>query len=162
MAYKNSFKSPHSFEGKIFTLYKYQIEVQTKLLAKIKQTLPEHLSAHAHYCVLNNKKLSLYTDSAIWSSQLRFYHQTILQSLLSSHSGVIETLQIKIIPPILDPVPPKKQEKKIPSIENINFILEQAEHQNDENLKKSLFKLAKSFQKKSKRGGDGESLKPDN
>lgn len=151
MTYKHStFKSTLAFDGKVFTLYKYQIETQEKLLKKIRSTLPEHLSEHVLYCVLTNKKISLYTDSAIWSSQLRFYHQTILQSLLKTHRGIIETLQIKIIPQTIkkeiEPHPPKQ----IPSTENINFILGQAEQQSDETLKKSLLKLGETFQKKSK------------
>jgi len=151
MAYKKTtFKSSLAFDGKVFTLYKYQIETQAKLLRKIKVALPDHLSEHALYCVLTNKKISLYTDSAIWSSQLRFYHQSILQSLLSSHSGVIETLQIKVIPQVIEPEHKQKELKKIPSEENINFILEQAEHQSDENLRDSLLRLGKCLQRKSK------------
>ncbi len=150
MAYKNStFKSSLSFDGKIFTLYKYQIATQAKLLKKIKSALPEHLSEHALYCVLTNKKLSLYTDSAIWSSQLRFYHSVILQSLLGSHTGVIETLQIKVTPPATAQKPEHKRQKKIPSSKNINFILDQAEHQSDETLRNSLLRLGKYLQSKS-------------
>jgi len=146
-----TFKSALGYEGKVFALYKYQIETQTKLLHKIKSILPEHLSEHVHYCVLNNKKLSLYTDSAIWSSQLRFYHQTILQALSSSHSGVIETLQIKIIPQtIKQENPAEKKSKALPSPENIDFILQQAEQQEDDTLKSALLKLGRTFKKKSK------------
>lgn len=146
----NAFKSALGYEGKIFTLYKYQIETQAKLLQKIKATLPDNLSEHVLYCVLSNKKLSLYTDSAIWSSQLRFYHQTILQALLKTHSGVIETLQIKIIPQKVEQEPIEKSTKQLPSTENINFILEQAEHQDDDKLKNALLRLGKTFQKKAK------------
>jgi len=154
MAYKkSSFKPSLGFEGKLLTLYKYQIETQAKLLIKIKAALPDHLSNHALYCVLSNKKLSLYTDSAIWSSQLRFYHQTILRSLLVSYSGTIETLQIKIIPQKTEQVAKQKQEKQLPSSENIEFILEQAGHQSDEKLKKALLNLGKTFQRKSKERG---------
>lgn len=145
---KNSFKSTLDFDGKVFTLYKYQIETQAKLLEKIKALLPDHLVTHALYCVLSNKKLSLYTDSAIWSSQLRFYHQTILQGLLSSHEGIIETLQIKIIPQSLEQGDVKKKTKKLPSVKNIDFILEQAKNQKDESLRNSLLRLGRALQKK--------------
>lgn len=151
MVYKySSFKSTLNFDGKVIALYKYQIEAQTKLLKKIKAVLPSHLSSHALYCVLSNKKISLYTDSAIWSSQLRFYHQTILKSLLTSHKGIIETLQIKITPQTITQQPTQKRTKNVPSAENITFILEQAEHQSDEQLKNALLRLGKSFQKKHK------------
>ncbi len=151
MAFKtNTFKSALGYNGKIFTLYKYKIETQATLLKKIKATLPDHLSAHALYCVLSNKKVSLYTDSAIWSSQLRFYHQTILQGLLGSHEGVIETLQIKITPSSIEQKPEQKKTKNIPSDENIDYILEQAEHLNEGNLKDALLRLGQTFQKNSK------------
>ena len=149
MAVKNdSFKSTLGFDGKVFTLYKYQIEIQAKLLKKIKHSLPDHLSAHALYCVLSNKKLSLYTDSATWSSQLRFYQQAILQSLLGSHEGIVETFQIKIIPQSVEQETVKKRVKKLPSQKNIDFILEQAKSQRDEGLRNSLLSLGRVFQKK--------------
>jgi len=150
MAFKyNTFKPALGYHGKIFTLYKYQIETQAKLLKIIQATLPDHLSAHALYCVLSNKKISVYTDSAAWSSQLRFYHRTMLQALLSSQEGVIETLQIKIIPPSIEKEPAQKKTKNIPSAKNIDFIFDQAEHQSNEKLKNALLKLGKTFQKKS-------------
>jgi hypothetical protein len=74
----------------------------------------------------------------------------MLQALLSTHEGVIETLQIKVIPPSIEKEPTQKQTKNIPSTENIDFILDQAEHQSNEKLKNALLKLGKTFQKKSK------------
>lgn len=147
MMSKNNFFQPAlGFEGKILAGYKYQIEIQKALLKTIKSTLPENLSKHALYCVLSGKKISLYTDSAVWSSQLRFYHQTILQSLMNSERSMIEILQIKIIPKTID----QQQQKKtmnLPSTENIDFILQQAENQTDEKLKTALLKLGKTFAK---------------
>ncbi len=105
---KTTFKTALAYEGSIFAQYKYQIATQTQLLKQVTAALPEHLASHALYCVLNNKKLSLYTDSAIWSSQLRFYHQTILHAFLTTHPGVIETLQIKIIPQTTEQKPKER------------------------------------------------------
>ena len=74
----------------------------------------------------------------------------MLQALLNSHSGVIETLQIKVIPQVIEQKTTIKKTKKIPSTENIDFIFAQAEHQSDENLKNALLKLGETFKKKSK------------
>ncbi len=149
-----SFRSTLDYGGKVFTLYKYQIETQAKLLKKIKCLLPEHLSSHALYCVLSNKKVSLYTDSAIWSSQLRFYHQAILQGLQGTHEGVVESLQIKVIPPLVEPLETIRSDtKKLPSNKNIDFILEQAKNQKDDKLRDSLLRLGQAFKKKSKERG---------
>jgi len=151
MTYKKGFfKSALNYEGKILIGYKYQIEVQSKLLKKIKSTLPTHLASHALYCVISNKKVILYTDSATWSSQLRFYHQTILQgiSATASNRGTFETVQIKIIPQLIQ----KKidEPKHFPSSENIDQILLQAKNQPDAKLKLALTKLGKTLKKKSK------------
>jgi len=145
---KNFFKSALSYDRKLITSYKYQIDIQSKLLQKIKLKLPGELSTHVLYCVISGKKISLYTDSAIWSSQLRFYHHTLLQAAQDFNQGSFETLQIKIIPKVREV--DVKQVKKIPSIENIDCILSQAENQTDLKLKNALLKLGKTLQNKIK------------
>ncbi|MCK5828720.1 MAG: DUF721 domain-containing protein [Methylococcales bacterium] len=146
---RNFFKSVLKYERKIITSYKYQIDIQSKLLQKIKLKLPNELSSHALYCVISGKKISLYTDSAIWSSQLRFYHQTILQAAQNSNQGTFETLQIKIIPKVREIE--EKKVSRLPSVENIDGILSQAENQRDLVLKNALFKLGKTLQNKTKK-----------
>jgi hypothetical protein len=110
--------------------------------------LPEQLASHALYCVVSGRKISVYTDSASWSSQLRFYHQQMLQKLSTSKQGQFEVLKIKIIPAEIE------QEDNsvniIPSKENIRMIIEQADNQEDETLKISLLKLAETLRKCSK------------
>ena len=144
-AKNNFFKSALGYEGKIFATYKYQLEIQNELLNAVKSTLPSHLSSHALYCVASGKKVIIYTDSANWSSQLRFYHQGILQALSASSSRPFEALQIKIIPQTVE----RKQNKTLspPSTENIELILNQAEHQTDGKLKEALLKLGRTFKK---------------
>ena len=146
MPIKNSFfKTALGFEGKVFANYKYQLEIQKELLNTVKHALPSHLSSHALYCVASDRKIILYTDSATWSSQLRFYHQDILHALSVANNRKLEAVQIKIIPQTID----EKQKKalKPPSSENIDLILSQAEHQKDEKLKAALLKLGRLFKK---------------
>ncbi len=150
MAYKKDvFKSVSSYQGKIISRYKDQIEIQNKLLKIIASSLPEHLSSHALFCVISSKKIILYTDSATWSSQLRFYTKKLLQVVRASDYGNYEEVKIKIIPKIMEREDPQSIE--LPSAENINFIFNQAENQTDEKLKKALLKLATTFNKLSKK-----------
>ena len=145
MTYKKPLKPALDYDGKVLIGYKYQIDIQNKLLKKIKSSLPDHLSCHALFCVISGKKVLLYTDAAVWSSQLRFYHHTILQELSTSNQGRIEELQIKIIPTAM-----KQEErdmKKLPSKESVENILSLAETQTDEKLKEALLKLGKTFRK---------------
>ena len=144
MTYKHKpLKPALDYDGKVLIGYKYQIEIQNKLLKKIKSSLPDHLSCHALFCVISGKKVLLYTDAAVWSSQIRFYHPIILQELSISHQGRVEELQIKIIPTSM------KQEiremKKFPSKESVECILSQAESQTDEKLKEALLRLGRTF-----------------
>lgn len=148
MAYKkNPFKPTLSYEGSILSGYKQQINLQNKLLATIKASVPDRLACHILYCAFSEQKVSLYTDSAIWSSQLRFYHQAILNTLLSSNVGSFQSLQIKVLP---KSTPAENKDNKIyPSAENISAILGTAEQQTDDLLKNALLNLGKTFQKKS-------------
>lgn len=142
---KNFFKSALAYEGRILASYQYQLEIQNELLKTVKSALPGHLSSHALYCVASGKKITLYTDSANWSSQLRFYHQDILQALSNTSTRKFEVLQIKIIPQTIEQK--QKTTLSLPSTENIDLILSQAEHQTDEKLKEALLKLGRLFKK---------------
>ncbi|KAF3977802.1 MAG: DUF721 domain-containing protein [Methylococcales symbiont of Iophon sp. n. MRB-2018] len=148
MAKNNFFKSALAYEGKVFSYYKQQQKIQQNLLNTIKASLPDRLACHALYCVVTEKKILVYTDSAIWSSQLRFYHQQMLEKLLASNQGYFEVLQIKIIPAVVEGE--NKLSNIIPSKENISLILEQANNQTDASLKNALLKLATTLNKLSK------------
>jgi len=145
---KSTFKAALGFKGTVLSNYKEQINRQDKLLDVIKHFLPVRLAVHALYCVISERKVSLYTDSAIWSSQLRFYHQTLLKAILASNIGVFESLQIKIIPQVKQVE--KQDTKEQPSETSINLILNAAKHQQDDTLKTSLLNLGATFKRKSK------------
>lgn len=143
---KSSFKSALGFEKKVLSAYKHQIRVQSILQRIIKESLPKHLADHVLYCVASEKIITLYTDSSTWSSQLRFYQETILLSLSESNKGNFEELKVKLIP--------KENEVQVfktsvipPSKESIDNILIQAENQSDDRLKHSLLRLSKTLKK---------------
>jgi len=145
---KNSFKPTLDYRSTILSGYKQQIAIQNKLLVSIKSSVPDRLAGHILSCAFSDQKVSMYTDSAIWLSQLRFYHQTILNTLLSSKLGSFQSLDIKIIPKKIQPE--TKDNKTYPSMDNVTFILDAAEQQPDNLLKNALLNLAETFQKKSK------------
>ena len=147
MSKSNFFKSPLGYEGKVISYYKFQQAVQNELLLIIKASLPERLARHALYCVASGDTILLYTDSAIWSSQLRFYHQHMLQKLSTSKQGSFVVLKIKIIPSTVEQI---ERAAKIPSEKNITDILSQGENQKDEALKTALLKLAATLSKLAK------------
>lgn len=144
----NRFKSALDFEGKVLASYRYKINAHDRLLHTIKSALPENLSKHALYCVISDKKVSLYTDSAVWSSQLRFYHKAILNSIIDSKFGRFELLKIKVIPSAIEQQITQTSKPRTPSAENIANIFNQANNQNNNDaLKTALLKLATTFKK---------------
>ena len=145
----NSFKAVQRYEEKILARYIFQMSVHSELLQTIKSALPAALSPHAIHCVSSERKVSIYTDSAAWSSQLRFYHQAMLKALVASNRGDFETIQIKIIPKTVQF--DKKEKPQLPSSENINSLLNQAKNQTDETLKVALLKLGNTLKKSNRR-----------
>ncbi len=146
----NSFKTVQKYEEKILARYLYRISVHSELLSVIKATLPSALSSHALHCVSSGKKILIYTDSATWSSQLRFYHQAMLRAVTSNGLGRFESLQVKIIPQAVQVE--KTTPTILPSKENIKSIMIQAESQADEELKHALLNLGNTLSDRKKRG----------
>jgi hypothetical protein len=142
---KSDFKTALGYDQKIISGYQYQIEIQAKVLQSIQQALPKELATHVLYCTISGRKISLYTDSAAWSSQLRFYQQAIIKAAIDSEQGSFDTFQAKVIPKVKE----SKVKKKtiIPSEENIGLLLDQAEHQSDDKLKNSLLRLGNTLKK---------------
>ena len=73
-----------------------QINRQLAILGKAKAALPTELADHALHCVVSGHKLLVYTDSAVWASQLRFYGTTLLAAFESDPSVLISEIQFKI------------------------------------------------------------------
>jgi hypothetical protein len=86
-----------SYPNKTISQLCLQVNHQLAMLQHIKTVLPTDLADHALHCVLNKKKLLIYTDSAIWASQLRFYGKTILSAIEFATPMPIPLLQVKII-----------------------------------------------------------------
>lgn len=143
---KTNFKSALSYDQKIMTGYKYKLAIHAKVLQAIQQVLPEELASHVLYCTITGKKISLYTNSAVWSSQLRFYKQVILKAAVDSKQGSFEIFQAKIIPKVKEV---EIENKMItPSAENIDLLLDQAKHQSNDKLKYSLLRLGDTLKKR--------------
>jgi len=145
---KNHFIPVQRYKDKVLTSYLYRISVHSQLLQTIKSTLPTTLSPHAIHCITSDRNLILYTDSAIWSSQLRFHHQAILRAVIKAKQGNFEMIKIKIIPKSIQSN--NVVESRLPSTENIESIISQAENQNDDELKNALLKLGNTLKKKQK------------
>lgn len=94
------------------------------------------------HCVLNNKKLLVYTDSANWASQLRFHDKTMLNAIEFAASTPASTIQIKIINATPTATTNAKPRTVIPSKTVAYEIRNQSLLSTDPQIKQALDKLS--------------------
>jgi hypothetical protein len=140
------FKAALSFPNRTIVNFYSQIEHQKQLLRCIRTVLPEALAKYARHCVVSNKKLLIYTDSATWASQLRFYNQTIL-AIPPLIKLSIEVMQIKIIREQTGINRQPGEKAIIPSAENIEIIRNHSLVVPDNQLKLALLKLSATLER---------------
>lgn len=141
----NTFKTINTHNNRVLANYQRQIKQQQHLLNFIKQLLPTPLAEHVLYCTIFVKKLLIYTDSATWSSQLRFYQKTMLEAVINAELAQVETIKIKLI---AQHKPPKNESViNMPSEDNIKLLRNCGEQTEDEKLKQALLNLSNTLDK---------------
>jgi hypothetical protein len=145
MPKKNSFKTIDTYNNRTLAYYQQKIKQQQYLLSTVKSCLPRSLTDHVLYCVISATNLLVYTDSAAWSSQLRFYQQSILSTMINTNTVSIQRVQIKIIIPNNSPKNTFRQ--NIPSKNNIKLLHYCGESIKDKRLKHALLNLSRTLTK---------------
>lgn len=87
------FKSVLDFHNQTLDKLVSKIDEQKDVLSIVKSALPETLAEHTLHCVIHDATLLIYTDAAVWSSQLRFYQSAILAVV---ENGV-KRIQIRLL-----------------------------------------------------------------
>jgi Dna[CI] antecedent, DciA len=142
-----SFKVSLSFQNRTMTFFYSQIEQQQRILQRIQAVLPEALAKQVRHCLIKDKKLLIYTDSAVWASQLRFYKSAILASTLPLTRSPVEMLQIKIIAGQTGLILESKRKAKIPSAEKIEVIRNHGLTVSDNQLRLALLRLSTTLER---------------
>ena len=142
-----SFKVSLSFQNRTMAYFYSQIEQQQQLLQRIQAVLPEALAKQARHCLIRDKKLLIYTDSAAWASQLRFYKSAILAAIVPLTRTPVELMQIKIIAGQTGLVLGSKRMAKIPSAEKIEVIRNHSLTVPDNQLRLALLRLSTTLER---------------
>lgn len=160
------FKAALSFPNRTITHFYSQIEQQKMALQRIHEVLPATIAKHALHCVINGKKLLVYTDTAAWASQLRFYNSAILAAIapITRESVSIMLIKIRIDTSFTrrkgdaqagTEVSLVSRKPIIPSAEKIELIHSYSLTIADEQLKQALLKLSTTLAKLSERQASG-------
>ena len=125
----------------------HQITQQKQVLQTVQSLLPEQLAEHVIHCVLREQKLLIYTHSAVWASQLRFYHSVMLAAVTSNQKPVT-MVQVKIIPQQTNTHAERKAQ--LPTPERIAQLQHDSSHISDESLRLALLQLGATLERLSK------------
>lgn len=148
MAYskKPVFKSAMQFDSRLLTVFMEKVAEQNQLLGVVRAALPPSIAEHADSCVLSGARLLIYTESAAWASQIRFYSQAILNKLSESGQQKITNIRVKVL---LHPEEPKTRRfLHLPSSETVRMVFGHLDEKSDDELAKALAKLGKTLKKR--------------
>jgi hypothetical protein len=154
---KTAFHIPLAYQNRMFGYYLGQIEQQRRLLQHVRQSLPENLAKHVCHCLASNNTLLVYTDSAIWASQLRFYNQTLLAAMLSAAAPptpAVQKVNIKVMTETTGATSQqggKKPQVNIPSADTIDLMQKQSASISDPTLQQALQRLNATLKKRAER-----------
>jgi hypothetical protein len=137
-----AFKLAQSFQNRPLDTLQSRLNQQQSLLQGIRSELPPSLANHVLHCVVNEEKLLLYTDSAVWASQLRFLKQEILQAASKVQQAPLDKLHIRILADQINESPRTGRKANLPSEEKIAMIREQANNIQDSQLEQALQRLS--------------------
>jgi hypothetical protein len=142
-----AFKLAQSFQNRSLDVLHSRLNQQQALLRGIRSALPLALSSHVLHCVVNEKKLLLYTDSAVWASQLRFLKQEILQAASTLRQAQLDKLQIRILADQINESPRTGRKANLPSEEKIAMMRDQANSIQGSQLGQALQRLSTTLAK---------------
>jgi hypothetical protein len=142
-----AFKLAQSFQNRPLDALQSRLHQQQSLLRGIRSELPLSLANHVLHCVVNEKKLLLYTDSAVWASQLRFLKQEILQAASKVQQAPLDKLHIRILADQINESPRTGRKANLPSEEKIAMIRDQANNIQDSQLGQALQRLSTTLAK---------------
>jgi len=144
-----AFKTSLSFQNRTIAYYYSQIEQQKRVLQCIQAVLPETLAKQAKHCLIKDKRLLIYTDSAVWASQLRFYNSAILAAIPPLTRTSVEIMQVRIIAERTGHNLISVRKANIPSEEKIAIIRNDSLYINDDQLKLALLRLSATLERHS-------------
>ena len=147
----STFKATWAFQNRTMAYFHSQIAQQQRILQLTQSVLPDNLAKQIRHCLIRDDKLLIYTDTAAWATQLRFYNTMLLSAMGSLTRPPIKQVKIRLITRPTGRVLTPQRKANIPSVANIENIRNHSETISDEPLSMALLNLSKTLQKFSAR-----------
>lgn len=134
-----------SFQSQIPRHLWQQLALQKKILHEVRALLPDTLAKQVCHCLISDDKLLIYTDSAVWATQLRFY-QTKIQAAFQT---LVSSVHIRLTSDV-NVMPATEHKAKLPSLETIKDLEQDSLAIEDETLRQALLHLSETLARLSK------------
>lgn len=141
-----TFRLAQSFQNRSLAAVQSRLAQQQALLQRLRNKLPPVLAHHLLHCVADRDKLVLYTDSAVWASQLRFYKRAILDAAQAAEHPC-EKMLVRLLTDQTGMSPRPTDKVRLPSAENIALLAKSADELGDSQLQQALQKLGATLAK---------------
>lgn len=143
---KSAFKPALSYGPVHLTHYMAVMEQQRQLLDLVRSAVPQELALHIVHTLLSDLRLVVYTHSANWASQIRFYDELILNKLQASGQQKIRKLQVKLL--MNETIQDSARHACLPSAETIDNLFGNLAQNRDDELAQALSRLGHILKKK--------------
>ena len=120
-----------------------KIAHQQQLLQVVRQVLPTNMAEHALHCVMSGARLLIYTNSAVWASQIRFFQGDILNKLQAAAQLKITRIQVKVMQEIVRPI--SNRQARLPSQSTAYAMLKQMDQNSLDELDRALSNLVQTL-----------------
>ncbi|TPQ24534.1 DciA family protein [Methylomonas koyamae] len=146
------FKPAADFNKNQISLCLSNIAKQRELLAIVRAGLPDDLSKHVLHCVASDSAILLYSDSANWASQIRFFARNILEKLHDAGEMGLVKLQVRIVTAAVGAsAAPRKP--RLPSAEAIEVLCRSVDSATgDDALAVALKRLGDTLRRRTQEG----------
>jgi len=139
----------HPFKNNSAALAGFQhiqkkLNQQRRLLRHVKASLDDNVASHCLHINVDNKQITLFTDSSIWASKLLYLRPTILDALSLHFTEQVQTLKVKVL---TKQVKPTLAFPKAPSSRAIESLSAKKNPKLTDKLNVSMNKLIKTLQR---------------
>lgn len=125
------------------------LALHQRVLKVVKSALPEFLARHCLDCVVKPDRLILYTDTPLFTTQLRFYIPRLQQDLEAAHQLKFADIQVKNLLDSAHRAPPTRR-WTLPSTDVVQLLRDHAAMEPDSELSVALNRLASSLADKNR------------
>ncbi len=125
-----------------------RLDTHKRMLVLIRRVLPLPLRDHCRDCCRKKGALILFSDSPLWSSQLRFYAPAILTALTAEGGFNIAEIRVCRLPS-LGSAPSPSRKLTIPSRSMIQLIKASMANSPSDELKAAFARLGETLERQS-------------